>query len=134
MKHKYRFHPSDYELGENEKFYSDMEARGWRLVKRGRYLSRFAPVEPSAARYRIEVYTPPFLEDRTLPEGAPLLVIVRRDMAKALGQRLAALLGARRPVAVLDGISADQGTFIDLGRPVMDGMALPVVVKTLLFG
>lgn len=72
--------------------------------------------------------------DRTLPEGAPLLVIVRRDMAKALGQRLAALLGARRPVAVLDGISADQGTFIDLGRPVMDGMALPVVVKTLLFG
>ena len=28
----------------------------------------------------------------------------------------------------------DQGTFIDLGRPVMDGMALPVVVKTLLFG
>ena len=44
-------------------------ARGWRLVKRGRYLSRFAPVEPSAARYRIEVYTPPFLEDRTLPEG-----------------------------------------------------------------
>ena len=55
-------------------------------------------------------------------------------MAKALGQRLAALLGARRPVAVLDGISADQGTFIDLGRPVMDGMALPVVVKTLLFG
>jgi len=67
-------------------------------------------------------------------KGAPLLVIVRRDMAKALGQRLAALLGARRPVAVLDGISADQGTFIDLGRPVMDGMALPVVVKTLLFG
>ena len=38
-------------------------------MKRGRYLSRFAPVEPSAARYRIEVYTPPFLEDRTLPEG-----------------------------------------------------------------
>lgn len=69
MNRKYKFHPGEYELGENEKFYSDMEARGWRLVKRGRYLSRFAPVEPSAARYRIEVYTPPFLEDRTLPEG-----------------------------------------------------------------
>lgn len=69
MNRKYKFHPGEYELGENEKFYSDMEARGWRLVKRGKYLSRFAPVEPSAARYRIEVYTPPFLEDRTLPEG-----------------------------------------------------------------
>lgn len=71
--------------------------------------------------------------DRALPEGAPLLLIVRRDMAKALGQRLRGLLGERRPVAVLDGICADQGTFIDLGRPVMDGMAMPVVVKTLLF-
>lgn len=69
MNRKYKFHPGEYELGENEKFYSDMEAKGWRLVKRGRYLSRFKPVEPSNARYRIEVYTPPFLEDRTLPEG-----------------------------------------------------------------
>lgn len=69
MNRKYKFHPGEYELGENEKFYSDMEASGWRLVKRGRYLSRFEPVEPSRARYRIEVYTPPFLEDRTLPEG-----------------------------------------------------------------
>ena len=32
---KYKFHPETYELGENEKFYSDMEAKGWRLVKRG---------------------------------------------------------------------------------------------------
>lgn len=69
MNRKYKFHPGEYELGENEKFYSDMEAKGWRLVKRGAYLSRFEPVEPSNARYRIEVYTPPFLEDRTLPEG-----------------------------------------------------------------
>ena len=25
---RYRFHPGEYELGENEKFYSDMEAKG----------------------------------------------------------------------------------------------------------
>lgn len=50
MKYRYRFHPDEYALGENEKFYSDMEARGWRLVKRGQYLSKFAPVEPSRAR------------------------------------------------------------------------------------
>ena len=52
---RYRFHPGDYELGENEKFYGDMEAQGWRLVSRGAFLSRFAPAEPSAARYRVEV-------------------------------------------------------------------------------
>lgn len=68
MNRKYKFHPGEYELGENEKFYSDMEARGWRLVKRGAYLSRFERVEPSRARYRIEVYAPPFLEQAALPE------------------------------------------------------------------
>ena len=50
MNRKYKFHPNQYELGENEKFYSDMEAKGWRLVKRGAYLSRFEPVEPNDAR------------------------------------------------------------------------------------
>ena len=68
MNRTYRFHPGVYELGENEKFYSDMEARGWRLVKRGGYLSRFERVEPSRARYRVEIYTPPFLEQSVLPE------------------------------------------------------------------
>lgn len=68
MSRTYRFHPGLYELGENEKFYSDMEARGWRLVKRGVHLSRFERAEPSRARYRVEVYTPPFLEQSVLPE------------------------------------------------------------------
>lgn len=68
MNRLYWFHPGTYELGENEKFYSDMEARGWRLVKRGGYLSRFQRVEPSRARYRVEIYAPPFLEQSALPE------------------------------------------------------------------
>ena len=68
MNWTYRFHPGEYELGENEKFYGDMEARGWRLVKRGGYLSRFQRVAPSGARYRVEVCTPSFLESSALPE------------------------------------------------------------------
>lgn len=62
-KYKYKFHPNDYALGENEKFYSDMEAKGWRLVKRGAYMSKFEPVEPSTVRYRIEVVDNKFLEE-----------------------------------------------------------------------
>ncbi len=69
MKYKYKFHPSDYELGENEQFYSDMEAKGWKLVKRGGNLSKFISVEPSRARYRIEVSSPGFLEQAVLSEG-----------------------------------------------------------------
>lgn len=72
--------------------------------------------------------------DRVLPAGAPLILIVERDIGKALGQRLAKLLEGRRPAAALDGIHAERGTFIDLGRPVMEGMVVPVVVKTLIWG
>lgn len=68
MKYKYKFHPGQCELGENEKFYGDMEARGWRLVKRGAYLSKFEPAEPSGARYRIEVFSPGLLDQPALPE------------------------------------------------------------------
>lgn len=66
---KYKFHPETYELGENEKFYSDMEASGWRLVKRGAYLSKFVPAEPSRARYRVEVSAPGFLEEANMSEA-----------------------------------------------------------------
>lgn len=67
---QYRFHPSDYDLGASEQFYGDMEAKGWRLAARGRYLSKFVPVEPSRARYRIEVCTPEFPDtDSELSEG-----------------------------------------------------------------
>ena len=63
MKYRYKFHPIDCALGENEKFYSDMAARGWQAVKRGEHLSKFARSEPVKARYRIEVVPPGFMED-----------------------------------------------------------------------
>ncbi len=63
MKYRYRLHPIGYTLGENEKFYSDMEAKGWRVVKRGTYLSKFVRSEPAASRYRIEVVPLGFQED-----------------------------------------------------------------------
>ena len=70
MKHIYRLHPSDCALGENEQFYSDMEAKGWRLEDRGWNFSKFVPVEPSRARYRIEVCAPEPLETGSaLSEG-----------------------------------------------------------------
>lgn len=68
MKYKYKFHPNQYELGDNEQFYSNMEEKGWRLVKRGALLSKFKPVEPSRARYRIEVYQPSAWATADMPE------------------------------------------------------------------
>ena len=39
-----------------------------------------------------------------------------------------------RPVVALDSIHVEQNDYMDLGRPLMDGLVVPVVVKTLIFG
>ena len=70
--------------------------------------------------------------EASMPPDAPVLVLVERDMAKALGFALRGRTA--RPVLAVDGIRAGQDDYVDFGRPLMDGMVIPAVVKTLLFG
>jgi ethanolamine utilization protein EutA len=70
----------------------------------------------------------------SLKPASPLIIVMERDMAKALGQMTAARLPAERALAVLDSIRAGDHTCIDLGQPVMGGITVPVVIKTLIFG
>lgn len=72
--------------------------------------------------------------DQALPEGAPVLIVMEHDAAKALGILLRNALEGRRKVICIDGIKVEQGDYVDLGKPVLDGLVIPVVVKTLLFG
>lgn len=71
---------------------------------------------------------------KVLPPSSPLLLVVESDIAKALGQAAAARLSGSRPVAALDSIHVEQNDYMDMGRPLMDGLVVPVVVKTLIFG
>lgn len=68
-----------------------------------------------------------------IPECEPLLVLVEDDFAKVLGQALHRRLPDRRLICI-DSIQAIPGDYLDLGRPLMGGLAIPVVVKTLIFG
>lgn len=68
-----------------------------------------------------------------LPAGAPLLVLTEQDYAKALGQALRRRVNGREVICI-DSVRAEQGDYLDLGRPLLGGLALPVVVKTLIFG
>ena len=68
-----------------------------------------------------------------VPPGWPIILLARHDMGKALGQATAPFAQGR-PVIALDGIAAGEHHYLDIGRPVMYGQAVPVVVKTLMFG
>jgi ethanolamine utilization protein EutA len=71
--------------------------------------------------------------DTALPPGEPMLVLAYHDIGKALGQ-LAAPGVDGRAVVSLDGLRAGPNDFLDFGKPVMGGLAVPVAVKTLVFG
>lgn len=72
--------------------------------------------------------------DPVLEEDIPIIVVVEHDIAKALGTVIKRLAGDKRPIAVIDGIKVDVNDFVDIGYPCMDGMVVPVIIKTLLFG
>jgi ethanolamine utilization protein EutA len=67
-----------------------------------------------------------------LPRGRPLIIIIKQDYAQVLGQTLKAL-NADRPLLVIDQVGIEEGDYIDIGLPLMDGRVVPLVVKTLIF-
>ena len=58
-----------------------------------------------------------------------ILLCVEQDMAKALGQAIAARVGSGRAILCIDRVKLGDESYLDVGAPV--GPALPVVVKTL---
>ena len=62
-----------------------------------------------------------------------LVLLFERDIAKVIGQTIAMNRGKRKDIICIDGIQTTTGDYIDIGSPVGDGQAVPVVVKTLVF-
>lgn len=60
---------------------------------------------------------------------APVLLCLEQDMAKALGQALAARTPKQTQILCIDRVKVSAGSYLDIGAPVTS--ALPVVVKTL---
>lgn len=63
----------------------------------------------------------------------PMIIIIEEDMAKSLGQAIQRML-PQRPLICVDGVGIRQGDYVDLGSPIMNDVAIPVVVKTLVIG
>lgn len=69
-----------------------------------------------------------------LTSSDTVVLVVERDMAKALAYALRGLIGDGKKIVSIDGIKVDNGDYIDIGKPFAKGRVLPVVVKTLVFG
>jgi ethanolamine utilization protein EutA len=112
-------------------------------------------VSAAAARWDINLATDPFAVavelDRSLdyqlltqlagglkdfanamPGNRPLIVIIERDYAQALGQTVKGL-SPSRALLVIDQVGLSEGDYIDIGTPLMDGRVVPLSVKTLIF-
>ncbi len=69
---------------------------------------------------------------KSLPIDQPLVIIIERDYAQALGQTIKGLMPIR-PLLVIDQVGLKEGDYIDIGVPLMDGRVVPLSVKTLVF-
>ncbi len=63
----------------------------------------------------------------------PLLLVVEKDIAKALGHAIRVKLDNKKEIICIDGIATLGGDYVDIGEPIGAGSVLPVVVKTLIF-
>lgn len=69
---------------------------------------------------------------KSIPAEKPLIIIIERDYAQALGQTVKGLIPSRS-LLVIDQVGLMEGDYIDVGNPLMDGRVVPLSVKTLVF-
>ncbi len=65
--------------------------------------------------------------------AGPILLLLAQNCGKALAQSIRRVQESSRPVVVLDELSVERGTYVDVGEPITDDGTVPVVVKTLVF-
>lgn len=68
-----------------------------------------------------------------LSQNSPLIIVIEADCGKVLGQCISA--NAYRPIEMvcIDQLEVEDCDYIDIGKPLMGGRVVPVVLKTLVF-
>ena len=67
------------------------------------------------------------------PAGAPLILMVDRDVGRLLGHIMEHELGVAGGVISIDGVQLRELDFVDIGELIRPSEVVPVVIKSLLF-
>lgn len=90
---------------------------------------------PSYERTKKLAYALTKALESVLDEDMPFVIIVEEDIAKALGVFIRQYRqNPKRDLVCIDSIRAMQDDYVDLGHPMMNGLVIPLVVKTLIIG
>ncbi len=68
-----------------------------------------------------------------LDDGRPLILTLADDYGKVLGQSLEAQSLGTLEVICIDQVEVGECDYIDIGKPLMGGRVVPVIMKTLVF-
>jgi ethanolamine utilization protein EutA len=66
--------------------------------------------------------------------SSPVVLLIDRDIGASIGRILAEDPAVQRPLICLDGLELSPLDFVDVGQIIEPSGALPVVIKSLLFG
>ena len=71
--------------------------------------------------------------DEYLARNNVLILILEKDCGKILGQSISALYPHALELICIDQLSVGNSDYIDIGKPLMGGRVVPVIIKTLIF-
>ncbi|MHA2378914.1 MAG: ethanolamine ammonia-lyase reactivating factor EutA [Candidatus Thorarchaeota archaeon] len=69
----------------------------------------------------------------TVAKGKPILMCFDSDIGNSVGNVMMRETGIQSKILSIDEISLHEGDFVDIGEPIIEGVVVPVVVKTLVF-
>ncbi len=69
----------------------------------------------------------------TIRTGKSILMCFDTDIGNSVGNVMKREIGIENEILSIDEITLDEGDYVDIGEPIIEGAVVPVVVKTLVF-
>ncbi|TFG09275.1 ethanolamine utilization protein EutA [Candidatus Thorarchaeota archaeon] len=70
---------------------------------------------------------------KTVDSGKPIMMCFDTDVGNSVGNVMKRETGIQNEILSIDEVLLSEGDFVDIGEPIIEGVVVPVVVKTLVF-